>query len=181
MMNDKIKNTVSNISDKVKDGAEKIANSDTVSNAVDKLNENEYVKKVKSNKNYKYIKLGAVVVAVLLVIGVFNLLFGGDKYSKKAVKAVKNDIVTYGGLAGLSSFKIDTDVVEANKKLHLYIIDSEYTCKNGAGEKVEEAYIYIVYSDKDKSEVLESYPYGDDIGRKEFIRTAKSQLEKYSK
>lgn len=175
-MNDKIKDTVSKISDTVKDGVDKVSNNDAVSNAVDRLNENEYVKKVKSNKNYKYIRLGAIVVAVLLVVGIFNALFGGDKYSKKAVKAVKDEIVTYNSMVGYKDFNIKTKVVGKNKKQHFYIVDGEYTCKDGAGDKVEGSDIYIVYSYKERTNVEESYPYSDNQSRKEFIDTAKNEI-----
>lgn len=54
-MNDKLKDTMNKLTDSVKEGVEKVSNNETVSSAMDKVNDNEYVKKIKGNKNYKYI------------------------------------------------------------------------------------------------------------------------------
>lgn len=180
-MNDKLKDTMNKLTDSVKEGVEKVSNNETVSSAMDKVNDNEYVKKIKGNKNYKYIRIGAVAVLAVVVIAVFGALFGGDKYAKKAVKAVEDDIVTYNSLGGYNGFKINSDVVVKNKKQHLYIVDGTYTCKDGGGDKIEGSDIYIVYSDKDKTEVLENYSYSSDTSRKDMIKFAEGQLEQYSK
>lgn len=46
---------------------EKIKQNEKVANAVNKINQNEYVKKVNKYKYSKFIKIGATIIAVILI------------------------------------------------------------------------------------------------------------------
>lgn len=81
---EKVKNTANEMTEKIKQN-EKVAN------AVNKINQNEYVKKVNKYKYSKFIKIGAAIIAVILIFNFFGWIFG-DKNAKKAEKLLVSDI-----------------------------------------------------------------------------------------
>ncbi len=159
-MNENIKNTVTETVNKVKENK-------TVSAVVDKINENEYVKKTKQSKHYKWIKLAVIIIAVLLVFNIFKGLFG-DKNASKAEKFAKSEIITSFEAAGIDDYKITTDVIGKNKDSNLYAIDVVVKGTKPNGEKSTSMQIVIVYSDGDSVYGVNGYEY--EKGNKKDIR-----------
>ena len=129
-----------------------------VDGILQKVNENENVKKLKAHKHYKWIKLGAVVLAVILVFVIIGGLFG-DKNARKAEKYIKNDIVEAFEDADYKSVKVKTKVIGKNKDSDLYAVDTVIKAKDSDGEKEEVMMIFIIYSDGNEVYDVNSYAY----------------------
>ena len=158
-----LKETLENAKATIKDTTQKILDSETtnkVKSAVEettqKIGENENVAKVMDKVNKSkyatFIKVGAVVLAVILV---FNI-FGGGK-GAKAEKFLKQYVAEED--LGLGAKITSSKVVAKNKDANLYLIDAK-TKYTKTGEKFKT--YYVVLLDGENSDVVFEADYDSE-------------------
>lgn len=152
----KVKNTASEMGQKLM-GNEKIAGT------VDKINQNEYVKKVNKSKFSTIIKIGAAVVAVVVIFNVFSLIFG-DKNVKKAEDYLTTELMTMLDQAGATDTSVKTKAIGKNKDASLYAFDTTIKGKVD-GEKDEYTSFIIVHYDKEYQAIVYEFGYDDSNKR----------------
>ena len=130
---------------------------ETLKNVSNNIENNEYVQKVKQNKNYKYIKIGAIAVAAIIVLCILIAIFGGNKYENAATDFVEEEIKTVMGYENYTINDIDTDVVDDNNGL--YVIDVNYTFSKDGKEEKDASEYYIIKSDKSGTAKINQYSY----------------------
>lgn len=149
---DKIKNTASEVTQKLKEN-EKVAE------AIDKINENEYVSKIKKSKYSKYIKIGSIILAVILVFNIVGAVFG-DKKASKAGKAIVSEYTTEYKDDSYTNVKVKTKAIGKNKSAHLYCFDVTITAKY-YNDKVKDTYFVIAYSDGSEAYAVREIEYNE--------------------
>ena len=147
-----------NVKTLVNETVNKIKENDTVASTVEKISENEYVKKVKQSKHFNLIKIGAIIIAALLIFNVFKVIFG-DGNAKKAEKFVRSDIVSAFEGAGIDDYKIKTEIIEKNKGSNIYAIDVVVKGTKPNGEKSTSMQFVLVYSNAGNVYAVNGYDY----------------------
>lgn len=168
---DKAKTSVKNASQKIQENeavnkmkeatgnaVQKAKENEKIAGAVDKINQNEYIAKANKSKYSKFIKIGAVVVALILLFNLFSFIFG-DRNAKKAEEYLKTDIITAFEDSEAKNLKVETKVIGKNEENHLYAIDTIVSGKNANGENHTTMQIAIVYSDGNESYGVNCYDY----------------------
>lgn len=140
-----------------KDAAQKVQENETVANVADKINQNEYVQKIKGSKHAKLIKIGAVALAVILVISLFSGIFG-NKNVKKAEKQIISEYTEMLEDEGAKNVKVKTKLIAKNKEADLYCFDTKASCKYEGEKRKQNSYI-VVYSDGEESYLVVQYEY----------------------
>lgn len=137
------------------------SNTTSVTTSVtDKINNNEYVQKIKQHKHYKYIKIGAIVIAAILVFCIVSGLFA-DKNAQKAEEYLKSDIVASLQESGVNDVKVKTNVIGKNQDSSLYAIDTVVDAKLPDGQKFTYSEYTIVYSDGETVLEVNGFEYTD--------------------
>lgn len=170
---DKAKTSVKNASQKIKENeavnkmkeatgnaVQKAKENEKIAGAVDKINQNEYVAKANKSKYSKFIKIGAVVVALIILFNLFSFIFG-DRNAKKAQDAMETEIVTMLDKGGATSHNIKSKVIGKNKDASLYAFDTTVKCEV-SGNKHESTSFIIVYSDGKDSYSVKEYKYDSE-------------------
>lgn len=155
----KVKSTANEVTEKIKDNP-------NVANAVEKINQNEYVQKVNKSKYSKFIKIGAVIVAIILIVNVFGWIFG-DKKAKKAQDFIVSEITTMLKNEDATNCKVNATAIGKNSDASLYAFDTTVSCKY-AGEDFDYSAFYILYYDSDDVEnsyIFKEYEYQDENKR----------------
>lgn len=140
-----------------KDVAQKAQENETIANVAEKINQNEHVQKIKNSKNAKLIKIGAIALAVILVISLFSGGFG-NKNVKKAEKQIVSEYTEILEDEGAGNIKIKTKLIAKNKAADLYCFDTTASCKY-EGEKRKQSSFIVVYSDGKESYLVAQYEY----------------------
>ena len=146
----KVKSTASDVTQKIKEN-------ETVANAVDKINQNEYVAKVNKSQYAKFIKLGAVIIAIVLIFNLFGWIFG-DNNAKKAQKYLVTEITTMLENDSATNCKVKAKAIGKNEDASLYAFDTIVSCKY-SGEKIEYTSFYIIYYDGEDAFVTSESEY----------------------
>lgn len=151
---EKIKNAAK---DTTAEMAQKIKENETVANVADKINQNEHVQKIKNSKYSKLVKLGAIVLAVVLVVSLFSAVFG-NKNAQKAEKQVVSEYTELLEENGAKNVKIKTKLIAKNKDADLYCFDTTASCKY-EGEKRKQSSFVVAYSDGKETYLVVQYEY----------------------
>lgn len=148
------------VSEAANSATQKIKENERVAGAVDKINQNEVVKKVNKSKYAKFIKIGIAVVAVVLVVNLFFFIFS-DKRAKQAQKTLESEIVTMLEEGGASKHSISSKAIGKNADACLYAFDTtvKYTANNQ--DYTSTAY-YIVYCDDKESFTVGEFEYENE-------------------
>ncbi len=125
---------------------------------VEKVTSNETVQKVMGNKNFKWVKIVAIVLVAVLVFLLIGAIFS-DKNAKAAEKYIKREFVSMYEKAGFESVKVKTKTVGKNKDSHLYLVDTTIKSKDKDGDKETNTLFVLVYSDGEDTEVLRMFEY----------------------
>lgn len=134
---------------------------------------NEAVETTKKQDNGKWIKLGAIVLALILI---FNL-FGGDKFAKKAEKVLVNDYKQEMEEYDAKSIKVKAKLVGKNKEAMVYCFDLKASCKLN-GEKIEHYTFVFMYSDGESCYALDEIEYNKER-KKDSKEVAMLRLSRY--
>ncbi len=140
-----------------KDAVEKVQSNETVANVTEKINQNEHVQKIKGSKHASLIKIGAIALAVILVISLFSGGFGNKKV-KKAEKQIVSEYTEMLKDEGAKNVKVKTRLIAKNKEADLYCFDTTASCKY-EGEKRKQSSFIIVYSDGKETNLVTQYEY----------------------
>lgn len=146
----KVKDTANEVTQKIKDN-EKVAG------AIDKINQNEYVKKVNKSKYAIFIKIGAVIVALVVAYNAFFFIFG-DKKAKKAQETLEAEFVSLIDDGGGQKESIESKTIAKNEEAYLYLVDATVKYKVD-GQSHTESGFYIVYCDDENSFTVKQYKY----------------------
>ncbi len=178
---DKVKSAINEVSQKAKDSevvnkvkstasdmTQKIKENETIAEAVDKINQNEYVAKVNKSKYSKFIKIGAVVVALIVLFNLFSFIFG-DKNAKKAQESLVSELTTALQSENLTNIKIDAKAIGKNEDADLYAFDTTVKCKYNS-QNMDYTAFYIVYYDE---ETKDSYIYNE----REYDKETKNDMK----
>lgn len=117
----------------------------------------EVAAKVKQSKYAGWIKIGAVVLAAILVISLIGSLFS-DKNAKAAEKRLVTSIEELLEEADFTGIKVKAKLVAKNKDAYLYCFDTTVTCKYD-GEKETKTSFYIMYADGEDIFLLNEFDY----------------------
>lgn len=146
----KVKDTANEVTQKIKDN-------ETVAGAIDKINQNEYVKKVNKSKYSKLIKIGAVAIALVVIYNVFFFLFA-DKKAQKAQEFLVTEITDIFKEDPSSECNVKASAIGKNEDSALYAFDTTINCKFD-GKSEEYTAFYIVCYDDECAYLLEEYQY----------------------
>lgn len=149
--------TVNKIKESASDMAQKIKENETVANVTDKINQNEYVKKINNSKYAKLIKFGAIALAVILVFSIFGGLFG-DKNAKKAEEKVISEYTEMLEDYGAKNVKVKTKLIAKNKEANMYCFDTTASCKYEGNKRKQSSFI-VAYSDGEETYLVVQYEY----------------------
>lgn len=137
--------------------AEKIKENEKVQGAAEKLNQNQIMQKMNSSKYAKFLKIGAVVLAVLLAFGLFNALFG-NKAAKAAKKEIESQYTALYEEAGYKDISVKSKLIGKNTSADMYCFDTTINAKN-EGEKVKFTTFILVHSDGEDVYCARNYDY----------------------
>lgn len=112
----------------------------------------------------KWMKIGAVIVFVIILFGLFNLIFG-DKSVGKAENYVKQVVTEQ--FAAADKIDISTKVVAKNETNNVYAIDTKIKVKFSGQQETDQAFI-LVCVEKDDIYILREYSY-DDSNRRDVL------------
>lgn len=198
---DKAKTSVKNVSQKIQENeavnkmkeatgnaVQKAKENENVANAVDKINQNEYVQQAKKSKNYKYIKIGAIALAVILVVGICTMCFGNSLNDKDAKAAMESYIFNtnvesakVGATNNVTALSIKTvDSYKAKSKQsglssEVFILDVKYTI-----DDKDKKLICGVYKEGEEDfhcTLQNSYDAGSGNSRDDSIKSIKNNLD----
>lgn len=146
----KVKDTANEVTQKIKDN-EKVAG------AIDKINQNEYVKKVNKSKYGKIIKIGTVVVAAILLFNLFGWIFG-DKKAKNAQDFLISQIQLLSETKNMDECKVEAKIIGKNEDASMYAFDTTVTVKYMNNELKTSSYVVLYY---DEDNEFNSYTVGE--------------------
>lgn len=149
--------TVINAKEKAKEVSAKVQENEKVAATLDKINDNKYVQKAKKSKHYKLIKIGAAVLAIVLVFALVNAIFGGNKH--KVEKQVETVLTQDYEHIGAKNVKIDAKVIAQNKGSHLYLLDIKGSWMFSGSLISENTFVIVDCSGKNPKRVYESEYY----------------------
>lgn len=146
----KVKDTANEVTQKIKDN-EKVAG------AIDKINQNEYVKKVNKSKYSLLIKIGAVAIALVVIYNVFFFIFG-DKKAKKAQDFLISQIELLSENENMDECKVEAKIIGKNEDASMYAFDTTVNAKYMNREAKTYSYIVIYYDEENE---FNSYTVGE--------------------
>lgn len=146
----KVKDTANEVTQKIKDN-EKVAG------AIDKINQNEYVKKVNKSKYSLLIKIGAVAIALVVVYNLFFFIFG-DKKAKKAQDFLISQIELLSENENMDECKVEAKIIGKNEDASMYAFDTIVNAKYMNRESKTYSYIVIYYDEENE---FNSYMVGE--------------------
>lgn len=146
----KVKDTANEVTQKIKDN-EKIAG------AIDKINQNEYVKKVNKSKYSLLIKIGVVAIALVVIYNMFIFIFG-DKKAKKAQDFLINQIELLSENKDIDECKVEAKIIGKNEDASMYAFDTTVNVKYMNREAKTSSYIVIYYDEENE---FNSYTVGE--------------------
>ena len=149
----KFKDTANEVTQKIKDN-------ETVAGAIDKINQNEYVKKVNKSKYSKLIKIGAVAIALVVIYNVFFFLFA-DKKAQKAQEYMTSEIVAILKDGGATNESVKAKAIGKNEDADMYAFDTTIKYKAN-GKDYETTSYFLVYSGDEGSYLVNRYDYEDE-------------------
>lgn len=165
----------------MQDSIKKVQENESVSQAVEKLNQNEYVGKAKSmageavktakkNKNYKYIKIGALLLIIVLL---FQYCANGER--RKAEKFAEWEIVQPYKESDYRKIKSTTKYI--GKGSNFYIIDVTVSGLDFGRQRFSEGEVCIVYPTKKGFKMGATQDYYTKDGQKD----AREYMKEYGK
>lgn len=131
----------------------------------EKINQNEYANRTDKSKFSILIKIGAAVVAVVVIFNLFGLIFG-DKNVKKAEDYLTGEIMTMLEQVGATDASVKAKAIGKNKDASLYAFDTTIKGKVD-GEKYESTSFIIVHYDKDYQSIVYEFVYDDSDKREQ--------------
>jgi hypothetical protein len=143
-----------------KDAAQKIKDNETVKNVTETIAQNEHVQKINNGKYTKLIKIGAGVLAVVLVFSIFSAIVG-DKKAKRAEEQIIEEYTEMLEDMGAKKVDIDADLIAKNKDANLYCFDTNASCKYEGKNREQDSFV-IVYSDGDTEYLVVQYEYNKE-------------------
>lgn len=146
----KVKNTANEVTEKIKEN-EKVAN------AVEKINQNEYVQKVNKSKYSKFIKIGIGIIAIILIFNIFSFIFS-DKKVKAAQDYMISEITSLINDDGGTDGKVRAKAIGKNTDAELYAFDTNITYKKNGKNYENNSFIIVCYSD-DLTFIYRQYEY----------------------
>ena len=124
---------------------------------MDNLNQNETLSETTTNKNGndygKLIKIGAAILAVILIFSLF-----GNKYARRAEDKIVEEFTEMLEDYGAKNIKVKTNVIGKNKDAGMYCVDTTAKCKYEGETKSQSSYI-LVYSDKEGTVLVRQFEY----------------------
>lgn len=204
---DKAKTSVKNASQKIKENeavnkmkeatgnaVQKAKENEKIAGTVDKINQNEYVdkaknivndanEKAKKSKNYKLIKIGAIVLAVVIIAGICTMCFGGGakkdakKYYKKYI--VNRDYHTKTGYIVEDvnqDYKVSVNCIYSKDDYYAIDTIAEWHSTTLGDQKDE--FVAVIYYKDGKVDEIEKYNSGT---KEDSINNAKNRVDICSK
>ena len=158
----KVKDTANEVTQKIKDN-------ETVAGAIDKINQNEYVKKVNKSKYSKLIKICAVAIALVVIYNLFFFIFG-DKKAKKAQDFLISQIELQAVNENIDECNVEAKIIGKNEDASMYAFDTIVNAKYMNQKAKTSSYIVIYYDEENE---FNSYTVGEYEYEKENKRDMK--------
>ena len=158
----KVKDTANEVTQKIKD-------TETVAGAIDKINQNEYVKKVNKSKYSKLIKICAVAIALVVIYNLFFFIFG-DKKAKKAQDFLISQIELQAVNENIDECNVEAKIIGKNEDASMYAFDTIVNAKYMNQKAKTSSYIVIYYDEENE---FNSYTVGEYEYEKENKRDMK--------